>query len=157
MTNKKKFLNLVSAKDTTILKEIKWRSDNRAMLHESKNIAFKVLLKLKDLNWTQRDLAKAMKVTPQHINKIVSGKENLTIQTQLALQEVLNIPILASYYEKENTELEHLDGFTESLKIAISDDKEETTNYPVVKESGGVLKMEYNKDWDFYTVKKKAS
>jgi len=157
MTNKKKFLNLVSAKDNTLLKEIKWRSDNSAMLHESKNIAFKVLLKLKELKWTQRDLAKAMKVTPQHINKIVNGKENLTIQTQLALQEVLNIPILASYYEKEFTEVEHFDGFTESVSISESNDIVETNRYTSIKESGGILKIEYNKDWDYYPFNKKVS
>jgi len=43
----------------------------------------------------------AMEVSPQQISKIVSGKENLTIETQIKLQEILSIPILASYYENK--------------------------------------------------------
>lgn len=41
-----------------------------------------------------------MGVTPQQITKIVKGKENLTLDTQIKLQEILDIPILASYYDK---------------------------------------------------------
>ena len=69
------------------------------MLRESQNIAMKVLLKLKELGWTQRDLALKMEVSPQQITKIVSGKQNLTIETQIKLQYILDIPVLASYYE----------------------------------------------------------
>jgi len=58
-------------------------------------------MKLDDLSWSQKDLAKAMEVTPQQITKIVSGKENLTIETQIKLQNILDIPILASYYENK--------------------------------------------------------
>jgi transcriptional regulator with XRE-family HTH domain len=50
------------------------------MLRESQQIALKVLMKLDDLGWSQKDLAKAMEVAPQQITKIVSGKENLTIE-----------------------------------------------------------------------------
>ena len=100
MTNKEKFLALVSKEDTAILEQVKQRIKNRAMLRESQKIAIKVLLKLDELGWSQRKLAEKMGVTPQHINKIVSGKENLTIETQIKLQEILDIPILASYYEE---------------------------------------------------------
>lgn len=49
------------------------------------------------------DLAAAMKVSPPQITKIVKGQENLTLETQVRLQEILDIPILASYYEKTGT------------------------------------------------------
>jgi plasmid maintenance system antidote protein VapI len=32
-------------------------------------------MKLDDFGWSQKDLAKAMEVTPQQITKIVSGEE----------------------------------------------------------------------------------
>ena len=86
MTNKEKFLQLVSEEDTKTLAEVKKRIKNRAMLRESQQIALKVLMKLDDLGWSQKELSKAMDVTPQQISKIVSGKENLTIQTQIKLQ-----------------------------------------------------------------------
>jgi transcriptional regulator with XRE-family HTH domain len=106
MTNKEKFLQLVSEEDTKTLAEVKKRIKNRAMLRESQQIALKVLMKLDDLSWSQKDLAKAMDVTPQQITKIVSGKENLTIETQIKLQNILDIPVLASYYEKKAEKLE---------------------------------------------------
>jgi transcriptional regulator with XRE-family HTH domain len=101
MTNKEKFLQLVSDEDNNTLKEIKERIKNRAMLRESQQIAIKVLMKLDELGWTQKDLAQKMEVSPQQITKIVSGKENLTIETQIKLQNILDIPIFATYYEKK--------------------------------------------------------
>ncbi len=101
MTNKEKFLQLVSDEDNNTLKEIKQRIKNRAMLRESQQIAIKVLMKLDELGWSQKDLAEKMGVSPQQITKIVSGKENLTIETQIKLQNILDIPVLASYYENK--------------------------------------------------------
>ena len=108
MTNRGKFISLVSAEKTDTLERNKERIKNRAMLRESQGIALKVLLKLDDIGWSQKKLALMMKVTPQQISKIVSGKENLTIDTQQKLQEILDIPILASYYEKLHKEAEEV-------------------------------------------------
>ena len=104
MTNKEKFLALVSEKDSGTLERNRDRIRNRAMLRESQQIALKVLMKLDELGWSQKHLAKTMAVTPQQITKIVSGKENLTIETQIKLQNILDIPVLASYYENKMTE-----------------------------------------------------
>lgn len=101
MTNKDKFLDLVTGEVANTAIRNQDRIRNRAMLKESQNIALKVLLKLDELGWNQRKLAKEMGVTPQQINKVVSGKENLTLETQVKLQQVLDIPLLSSYYEKK--------------------------------------------------------
>lgn len=101
MTNKEKLLALVSSEKTNTLEKNKERIRNRAMLRESQQIAIKVLMKLDELGWSQKDLAQKMEVAPQQITKIVSGKENLTIETQIKLQHILNIPVLASYYENK--------------------------------------------------------
>lgn len=108
MTNKEKFLALVSEEDSGTLERNRERIRNRAMLRESQQIALKVLFKLDDLGWTQKELAKKMEVSPQQISKIVSGKENLTIETQIKLQNILDIPVLASYYEKKADNLEKI-------------------------------------------------
>lgn len=102
MSNKENFLKLVSKEKSVTLANVKVRIKDRAMLQESQKIALKVLLKLEEMQWTQRDLAKALAVKPQQITKIVSGKENLTIETQIKLQTILDIPVLASYYENKN-------------------------------------------------------
>jgi transcriptional regulator with XRE-family HTH domain len=104
MTNKEIFLALVSEHDSKTMERNRERIRNRAMLRESQQIALKVLMKLDELGWTQKDLAKSMAVTPQQITKIVSGKENLTIETQIKLQNILDIPVLASYYENKMIE-----------------------------------------------------
>lgn len=104
MTNKEKFLALVSNEKTDTIERIKQRIKNRAMLRESQQIAIKVLMKLDELGWSQKDLAEKMGVSPQQITKIVSGKENLTIETQIKLQNILDIPVLASYYENKEKE-----------------------------------------------------
>lgn len=79
----------------------KERIKHREMLRESRKIALKVLMKLDELGMKQRELAERMQVSPQQISKIVSGNENLTIETQIKLQNILNIPILASFYENQ--------------------------------------------------------
>jgi transcriptional regulator with XRE-family HTH domain len=99
MNNKEKFLKLVTQTDTETLKGLAYRVKNRDMLRESQRIALKVLSKLDELGWTQKKLAEAMQVSPQQITKIVSGKENLTIETQVKLQRILNISILAGFAE----------------------------------------------------------
>lgn len=99
MSNKEKFIALVSPETTNTIAKNRDRIKNRAMLRESQNIALKVLDKLEEIRWSQRKLAKEMGVTPQQITKIVKGQENLTLETQTKLQNILKIPILASYYE----------------------------------------------------------
>lgn len=99
MSNKEKFIALVSPETTNTVAKNRDRIKNRAMLRESQNIALKVLDKLEEIRWSQRKLAKEMGVTPQQITKIVKGQENLTLETQIKLQSILKIPILASYYE----------------------------------------------------------
>jgi transcriptional regulator with XRE-family HTH domain len=100
MTDRSKFKALVSGVDSDTAKRSRQRIANRDMLRESQKIAIKVLRKLDRLGWTQKDLAEKMAVSPQQVSKIVSGKENLTIETQIKLQTILDIPILSSYYER---------------------------------------------------------
>jgi transcriptional regulator with XRE-family HTH domain len=99
--NKEKFLALVSKEKNNTLEKNSERIRNRAMLRESQKIAIKVLKKLDEMGWSQKDLARELNVSPQHINKIVKGQENLTLETQIKLQSVLDIPILASYYDSK--------------------------------------------------------
>lgn len=107
-TKKDNFLDIVSNEVVDTLDKNSERIRNREMLRESQSIAIKVITKLDELRWSQKDLAKKMDVSPQQISKIVSGKENLTIETQIKHQNILNIPILASYYENKSAERNEL-------------------------------------------------
>lgn len=118
MENLKRFKNLVNDTDTEIFVEAKFRVENHYWLKESKRIAFKILSKLKELGMTQKQLAEMMGVSPQQINKWVKGNEKFSLDTLLKLQEVLDVPILASYYEKNNKKAEELmDSFEVSENI----------------------------------------
>jgi len=99
MTNKEKFLKLVSDEQTDTLKNNRKRIANREMLRESQRIALKVLIRLDELGMTQKQLAEKMCVSPQQVNKIVKGQENLTLETIVKLQNLLDLPLLASYAE----------------------------------------------------------
>lgn len=101
MTNKEKFLKLVTNETGNTAQKIKERREKRSQMRESASIAFKVLDKLKELKWSQKKLAEEMGVSPQYINKVLRGKENMTLSTQVKLQDLLDIPVLASYYEKK--------------------------------------------------------
>ena len=43
---------------------------------------------------TQRKLAEKMGVSPQYINKVVKGKENLTLETIAKIEDVLGITLI---------------------------------------------------------------
>ncbi len=101
MTNKEKFLQLVSPNDKGTRESVVFRKENRLWLRESQRIAVKVLLALKEQNLSQKDLAEKMTVSPQYVNKLVKGKENLTLDTITKLQEILQITILVTADKKK--------------------------------------------------------
>lgn len=124
-TNKEKFQSLISKEKSNTVSRNSDRIKNRARLRESQDIALKVLNKLNDLGWSQRKLAEELNVTPQQVNKIVKGKENLTLETQVKLQQVLNIPILASYYENKVQAFSFEDVLNFNVEIPLN----QTLNY----------------------------
>jgi len=70
-----------------------WRKGNRAWLNASAFVSMQIFDALEILGWNQKKLAEIMEVSPQRISKILSGKENLTIQTIKELNKALNIQI----------------------------------------------------------------
>lgn len=129
MKSIEKIQSLVLDNSTENIERNRDRIKNRPMLKESRNIALKVLEKLEELSWSQKKLAEAMNVSPQQVSKIVSGKENLTIETQVKLQDVLNIPILASYYERIFNELIELFTCESSIELEIKNPVNYLTNF----------------------------
>jgi len=146
MKNKKdEFKKLVSNESTDTINKNRDRIKNRETLRESQRIAMMVLNKLDELGWTQRKLAQKMGVTPQQVTKIVKGKENHTLDTQVKLQTILDIPILASYYEQKPQDLVE-------LKITDSYDSFHLAEFNLVEEkdltiiSRKSFQKDYNKE-----------
>ncbi len=87
-------LNKISTPDTIWSKDSAFRQENREWLQKSAKIALIVLRALKDQSINQKDLAVLMGVKPQQVNKIVKGKENLTLETICKLEKALNVKIV---------------------------------------------------------------
>jgi transcriptional regulator with XRE-family HTH domain len=90
----KKRLISQSKRDERWIKAAEYREANRAWLDLSSSIAIHILTKLREKNMTQKDLAEALNLSPQYINKIVKGSENLTLETITKIEKVLNITLI---------------------------------------------------------------
>lgn len=146
MTNKEKFLNLVSDEKSNTLQNIKDRKKNRATLRESQSIAFKVLARLEVLKWTQKKLAQQLDVSPQQVSKIISGKENLTLETLVKLQDVLGIPLLVSCIERA------FDDMMETHKVEVIQDYDipEKITISVKPNTPSVKKLTFTQETETY-------
>lgn len=69
------------------------RNVDKLWLKKSRAIAFRVLDALKAKKMTQVQLAKLLDVSPQQVNKIVKGRENLTLETISKLEDALSISL----------------------------------------------------------------
>jgi len=94
MTNKEKFLALVSKEETKTVERAKARLAKKSYSKLSNQIAFEILERLDALQWKQVRLAEEMKVSPQQVNKWVKGNENFTLETLVKLSEVLGVELI---------------------------------------------------------------
>lgn len=101
MTNKEKFLALVSKEEIQTIGRAKDRLANKNYSKLSNLIAFEILEQLDELNWSQKRLAEEMDVFPQQVNKWVKGNENFTIATLARLGEVLGIELIQVPHRSE--------------------------------------------------------
>ena len=82
------------------MEKAKWRKENKIWLKHPQKIAVKILSNLRENKknrvgiTSQRQLAEVLGVTPQQINKIVKGKENLTLETISKLEQALSIKLI---------------------------------------------------------------
>lgn len=102
MSNLEKLNKIISDKKSTWLEDAKWREENEAWLSRSFNIALRVLNTLRSKRMTQKELADKMKVTPQFINKVVKGQENLSMETIAKLEAALEISSSYAMTKKSN-------------------------------------------------------
>lgn len=117
--NIKKRLKENSKQDNTWLEKAKWRQENESWLKTSFAIAVKILAAFRANKKTgafpknQKELAFAMGCTPQYINKLLKGSENLQLETISKIENILNIKLIQvpelediilvdTYYQKSN-------------------------------------------------------
>ena len=128
--NRKNFDKLISDKKSGWLDDAVWMESNQAWLDKSAHIAIRILSEIhrqKPVNgMTQKKLAEAMDVSPQYINKIVKGKENLTLETISKIESVLGIKLIS--VEKENVITKQIKVPTQVEKPLVSKNQKEYTN-----------------------------
>lgn len=71
-----------------------FRNANKAWLKKSAQVAVKILRSLREKKMTQVQLAELLTVSPQQVNKILKGRENLTLETITRLESVLGIELI---------------------------------------------------------------
>lgn len=77
-------------------KEADFRIKNRKWLRYSGNIAFRILAAMEDKeDMSQKQLAELMGVSPQQISKILTGGENLTLETIAKFSEALGVELIS--------------------------------------------------------------
>ncbi|MCS4238289.1 transcriptional regulator with XRE-family HTH domain [Myroides gitamensis] len=126
MTNKEKFLNLVSKEETKTVDRAKARIAKKAYTKISNKIAIVILTRLDELKWKQKDLAEKMEVSPQQVNKWVKGNENFTLDTLAKLSQVLGIELI-------NVLVKPTPQKPEEVKVTSSDNYSFTNVNKVVK------------------------
>ncbi len=91
---KQKFEALVSKETASWHQDAEFRQENRSWLKKSQAIAIKINKALADKSMSQKQLAEKMDVSPQQVNKIVKGRENLTLETIGKLEMALGIGLI---------------------------------------------------------------
>lgn len=89
---------IASNQNSGWLSEARERQADKDWTKRSFKIAVRILREIrvqKAVNdMTQKKLAKMMGVSPQYINKVVKGRENLTLETISRIEQVLGIALI---------------------------------------------------------------
>ena len=91
---KKNFLDLVSKEKSNVHALMQWRKANKVWLSKSMAIAVKIMMALRKDGVSQKELAGRVGVSPQQINKIVKGSENLSLETIAKLEVALGVKLV---------------------------------------------------------------
>jgi plasmid maintenance system antidote protein VapI len=93
-------LNEIAQVDNSWQADVLFYEDNKQWLNRSAKIAIKILSILRNnrkenrLPNSQKDLAEMMGVSPQQVNKMVRGTENLTLETISKIEKALGIQLV---------------------------------------------------------------
>ena len=86
---------IISDESAKWLDRAKWYEENEEWLDKSARIAIKILHELRTKKITQKELADAIGVTAQYINKVVKGGENLGLETICKIEKALGINLIS--------------------------------------------------------------
>lgn len=92
--NKNRLQEVAANNKSNWVEKARWNRANKDWLAKSRKIALRVARTLRSKNMTQKDLADVLGVKPQQVNKILKGKENLSLETISKLESALEISLV---------------------------------------------------------------
>lgn len=92
---KNKIKGLISEKPSTWIQDADFYEANKEWLDKSALIAVKILSALRNQSLSQKDLADKINVSPQYINKVLKGGENLSLATICKIEKSLSITLIS--------------------------------------------------------------
>jgi transcriptional regulator with XRE-family HTH domain len=92
---KNKVNDLISDDPSGWLEDADYYDANKYWMDKSALIAVKVLSAIRNQAVTQKELAEAIGVTPQYINKVLKGRENLSLATISKIERSLSISLIS--------------------------------------------------------------
>jgi transcriptional regulator with XRE-family HTH domain len=92
---KDRIKSYISEEKSNWLEQAEKYETNKEWLDKSALIAVKILSTLRSQSITQKMLAESIGVSPQYINKVVKGQENLSLETICKIEKSLGITLIA--------------------------------------------------------------
>lgn len=93
--NKEKLKKYITKEPSDWMAQADYYEVNKDWLDKSAMIAIKILSTLRSQSITQKALAESIGVSPQYINKVVKGYENLSLETICKIERSLGIALIA--------------------------------------------------------------
>lgn len=101
MTNKENVLAIVSEDDSNTFEWAKAQVANEELSRAGQKVAVLILKRLKELGWSQKELAEKMEISPQLVNKWVKGKENdFSLEVLFRIGDYLGINLIKKHSSK---------------------------------------------------------
>jgi transcriptional regulator with XRE-family HTH domain len=91
---KNKISKLIVNEPSNWMAQVEYYEKNKAWLDKSAEIAVRILSALRKLSLSQKDLAEMTGVSPQYINKVVKGQENLSLETICKIERALGVNLV---------------------------------------------------------------
>ena len=118
------------------------RKRDRKWLRKSALVALKILEALDNKNMSKVDLANVLGVSRQRINEIVKGRENMTIQTMVALEDALGIVLLPERRAREEVDVAHVIPFELEADAVVY-----IHNTKIMAEEGVVTRLAFERQY----------
>ncbi|MBQ2075422.1 MAG: helix-turn-helix transcriptional regulator [Muribaculaceae bacterium] len=80
-----------SGEQSTFASDAQWRRENASWLKRSRSVALAIINFMQENNLTRNDVAERLKVSPQYVSKILSGKVNFSFKTIAEIEDRLGV------------------------------------------------------------------